>query len=295
MTLYPGFFFSVQMKSRQFLVLLALFTTYLLLPTAHADDKPDLMLATTFRDDIDVSQYWVSEKLDGIRAHWDGNQLISRGGKVFAAPAWFTKDFPSVPMDGELWMGRGRYEKTSSVVRRKQAHEGWKQVRLMLFDLPSHGGTFSQRLSAMKQQVTQADSPYLLVIKQFRVANEAELMRHLKSITDKGGEGLMLQHQSALYAGGRSNDLLKLKIFEDAEAVVIGYRPGKGKFDGMVGSLKVRTDQGVEFYVGSGLSLEHRQNPPPVSSRITYRYQGLTKNGIPRFPVFLRVRNEEPE
>lgn len=283
------------MKPRQFFVLATLFITYLLLSSAHAENKPDLMLAKTYRQDIDVSQYWVSEKLDGVRAHWDGSKLISKGGNVFAAPVWFTESFPSVPLDGELWIGRGRYEETSSIVRKKQAHDGWKQVRLMLFDLPAHSGTFSQRLEAMQQEVTKADSPYLAVIKQFRVADQAELMRLLKSITDKGGEGLMLHHQTARYAGGRSNDLLKLKLFEDAEAVVIGYRPGKGKYDGMVGSLKVRTDQGVEFYVGSGLSDEERRNPPSLSSRITFRYQGLTKNGIPRFPVFLRVRSEEPE
>ncbi|MEE8423434.1 MAG: DNA ligase [Thermodesulfobacteriota bacterium] len=283
------------MKPRQFFVLAALFITYLLLSSAHAENKPDLMLAKTYRDDIDVSQYWVSEKLDGVRAHWDGSKLISKGGNVFASPVWFTENFPSVPLDGELWMGRGRYEETSSIVRKKQAHDGWKQVRLMLFDLPAHSGTFSQRLEAMQQEVTKADSPYLAVIRQFRVADQAELMRLLKSITDKGGEGLMLHRQTARYAGGRSDDLLKLKLFEDAEAVVIGYRPGKGKYDGMVGSLKVRTDQGVEFYVGSGLSDEERRNPPSLSSRITFRYQGLTKNGIPRFPVFLRVRSEEPE
>lgn len=283
------------MKPRQFFVLATLFITYLLLSSAHAENKPDLMLAKTYRQDVDVSQYWVSEKLDGVRAHWDGSKLISKGGNVFAAPVWFTENFPSVPLDGELWIGRGRYEETSSIVRKKQAHDGWKQVRLMLFDLPAHSGTFSQRLEAMQQEVTKADSPYLAVIRQFRVADQAELMRHLESITDKGAEGLMLHRQTARYAGGRSNDLLKLKLFEDAEAVVIGYRPGKGKYDGMVGSLKVRTDQGVEFYVGSGLSDEERRNPPSLSSRITFRYQGLTKNGIPRFPVFLRVRNEEPE
>ena len=47
------------------------------------EKSPDLMLAKIYADNIDVTQYWVSEKLDGVRAHWDGKQLISRGGKVF--------------------------------------------------------------------------------------------------------------------------------------------------------------------------------------------------------------------
>ncbi|MCP4701039.1 MAG: DNA ligase [Gammaproteobacteria bacterium] len=280
---------------QQVLLLIVFFIGSMLLPVAQADNKPDLMLAKTYRQGIDISQYWVSEKLDGVRARWDGAKLISRGGKVFAAPAWFIEGFPPVLLDGELWMGRGRYEETVSVVRRKHAHDGWKQVRLMLFDLPAHGGMFSRRLTALQQLAAQTDSPYLAVIKQFRAADEAELMHHLQSVIDNGGEGLMLHHQTARYASGRSSDLLKLKLFTDAEAVVIGYRPGKGKFAGLVGSLKVRTEEGAEFYVGSGLSREQRQNPPPVSSRITFRYQGLTKNGIPRFPVFLRVRNEQPE
>lgn len=283
------------MKAKQFGLLAVLFISSLPLPTTHAGNKPDLMLAKTYRQDIDISQYWISEKLDGIRAYWDGSKLISRGGNVFAVPTWFTENFPSVPLDGELWMGRRRYEETSSVVRKKQAHDGWKQVRLMLFDLPAHGGTYKQRLAAMQQLVAQTNSPYLSVIKQFRLTNEIELMRHIQSITDNGGEGLMLHRQSGYYAGGRSNDLLKLKLFTDAEAVVIGYRPGKGQFEGLVGSLKVRTEQGIEFYIGSGLSREQRLNPPPVTSRITFRHQGLTKNSIPRFPVFLRIRNEEPE
>ena len=120
-------------------------------------------------------------------------------------------------------------------------------------------------------------------------------MQHLHLITDEGGEGLMLHKKTALYHAGRSDDLLKLKLFEDAEAMVIAYRPGRGQFEGIVGSLRVRTDEGVEFYVGSGLSRTQRINPPPLSSRITFRYQGLTKNNIPRFPVFLRIRKEEPE
>ena len=127
------------MKAKQFVLLAAFFISSLPFPTTHAGNKPDLMLAKTYRQDIDISQYWISEKLDGVRAHWDGGKLISRGGKVFAVPTWFTENFPSVPLDGELWMGRRRYEETSSVVRKKQAHDGWKQVRLMLFDLPAHG------------------------------------------------------------------------------------------------------------------------------------------------------------
>jgi len=261
---------------------------------AQAGTIPELMLADIYRQGLDLSQYRVSEKLDGIRARWDGTHLISRGGNVFAAPDWFTKGFPAVPLDGELWMGRGRYEEVSSIVRTQQPHDGWRNVRLMVFDLPAHGGTFDQRVIEMNRFKTVSDSPYLGIIEQRRIGSEEDLVKWLHAVIDQGGEGLMLHRGTALYASGRSQDLLKLKLFTDAEATVIGYRAGKGQFAGQTGSLIVRTDQGVTFSIGSGLSHEQRRRPPPLQSRVTFRYQGLTTNGIPRFPVFLRIRDEEP-
>lgn len=262
--------------------------------TAHAGTKPELMLAEVYRQGLDIRQYQVSEKLDGVRARWDGTRLISRGGNVFAAPEWFTKWFPAIPLDGELWIGRGRYEEVSSIVRTRHPHEGWQNVRLMVFDLPAHGGTFAQRVIAMNRLRAEHGSFYLGIIDQQQIDGEEDLLNWLHTVVDQGGEGLILHRETALYATGRSQDLLKLKPFTDAEATVIGYRPGKGQFAGQTGSLSVRTDHGVVFSIGSGLSHEQRRRPPPLNSRITFRYQGLTKNGLPRFPVFLRIRDEEP-
>ncbi|CAM5225563.1 ATP-dependent DNA ligase [Alishewanella longhuensis] len=100
----------------------------------------------------------------------------------------------------------------------------------------------------------------------------------------------MLHHQDARYKTGRSADLLKLKSYQDTEAIVIGYRPGKGKYQGRVGALIVRTPEGKEFAIGSGLTDVLRQTPPEIGTVITYRYNGYTNNGIPRFARFLRVR-----
>lgn len=262
---------------------------------AFGKDKPDIMLADIYERGIDVTQYWVSEKLDGVRARWDGTKLISRGGLIFAAPEWFTHGFPSTPLDGELWTERSRYENVSSIVRKHQPHEGWRSVRLLVFDLPAHGGIFDERVQAMQQIVAQTKSPYLDVIEQWRVGNENELKQQLQSVIDRGGEGLMLHRNTARYASGRSHDLLKLKPFSDAEATVIGYRPGKGKNLGHVGSLKVQMDDGRQFFIGTGLSDKERRHPPSLNSRITFRFQGRTKNDIPRFPVFLHLRDEEPQ
>jgi DNA ligase len=276
--------------------LLPVILLIILLPFSvpQAGTIPELMLADIYRQGLDLSQYRVSEKLDGVRARWDGTHLISRGGKVFAAPEWFTTGLPAMPLDGELWMGPGRYEEISSIVRTQHPHDGWRHVRFMIFDLPAHGGTFAQRVIAMNGLKTESASPYLGIIEQQRVGSEEDLLQWLHRVIDEGGEGLMLHRDTALYASGRSQDLLKLKLFTDAEATVIGYRPGKGQFTGLIGSLKVRTDNGIIFFIGSGISHEQRRRPPPLQSRVTFRHQGLTENGIPRFPVFLRIRDEEP-
>ena len=255
-----------------------------------AQGQPEIMLAQSYHTGLNVKNYWVSEKLDGVRARWNGKQLISRGGKIFASPQWFVKGFPKQALDGELWISQGRYEDVMSIVTKEKPHEGWRQIRLMIFDLPENPGRFEERVAAMRKLAKRTESEHLQLIEQFRVPDEESLMRRLDAVIAAGGEGLMLHHQDAVYRRGRSEDLLKLKRFDDAEAVVIGYKPGKGKYQGMVGSLKVRRKDGREFHIGSGLKDFHRRRPPAIGSTVTYRFQGLTGNGLPRFPVFLRER-----
>lgn len=253
--------------------------------------KPDLLLAQDYQDNIDVRQYWVSEKLDGVRAYWDGKQLISRGGNIIQAPAWFTADFPSRPLDGELWLARQQFAQILSTVSKQQpVSSEWQQLAYYIFELPQAEGTFTERIRMMQLLVQQQNSPYLQVVPQFRVADRATLLATLAQLEQAGAEGLMLHHQDAHYKTGRSADLLKLKTYQDAEATVIGYRPGRGKYQGMVGALIVRTPEGLEFAIGSGLTDALRQTPPAIGSEITYRYNGYTSNGIPRFARFLRER-----
>ncbi len=256
-----------------------------------AASKPELLLAEVYHEQIDVQQYWVSEKLDGVRAFWNGEQLISRGGHVIAAPAWFVADFPKQKLDGELWLGRNKFADTLSIVSKHQPIESeWQQIRYYLFELPDAAGTFTERIKAMQRLSLQQNSPYLRVVPQFRLADKAQLMAKLNELESKGAEGLMLHQQDALYKTGRSSDLLKLKTYQDTEAEVIGYRPGRGKYQGMVGALIVKTPEGKTFAIGSGLTDALRQSPPEIGTAITYRYNGLTKHGLPRFARFLRVR-----
>ena len=257
-----------------------------------AATKPDLLLAEVYNGNIDVQQYWVSEKLDGVRAFWDGEQLISRGGNVIAAPAWFIAGFPKQKLDGELWLGRNKFADTLSIVSKQQPVDSeWQQIRYYLFELPDAAGTFTERISALQRLGQQYSSPYLQVVPQFRITDTAALLAKLGELESAGAEGLMLHHQDALYKTGRSSDLLKLKTFQDTEAEVIGYRPGKGKYRGMVGALIVKTPQGKTFAIGSGLTDALRQTPPEIGSVVTYRYNGYTRHGLPRFARFLRVRS----
>ncbi|MGH8054297.1 MAG: DNA ligase [Stenotrophomonas sp.] len=264
------------------------------MPAASASPPP-LMLAGQWQDGPDVSRYLVSEKLDGVRAHWDGRRLISRAGNIIPAPAWFTHAWPQQPLDGELWASRNAFDSTSAIVRSTPADDTqWRTLRFMAFDLPAHPGTFEQRLAAMRGLVHGTNNPYLAVIAQQRFSDAASLHKHLQEVVAAGGEGLMLHHQDNYYAAGRSEGLLKLKLFDDAEARVAGYVPGKGKYEGMVGALQVQSDDGRRFRIGSGLSDAQRANPPAIGSLITYRYNGLTVHGLPRFARFLRVREDSP-
>ena len=253
--------------------------------------KQDLMLAKIYHDDIKIQDYFVSEKLDGVRARWDGKNLISRGGKIFSAPDWFIAEFPKdAVLDGELWSKRGDFENISAIARKKSAGEEWKKIKFWVFDLPLEQTEFEERIEKMKAVVLKAKSPYLKVIPQDSFSSDIELMKEFEKIIADGGEGLMLHKKDALYKKGRSNDLLKLKKYLDAEATVLGYKEGKGKFKGMMGSLKVKNDAGIIFYIGSGFRNEERKSPPAIGSRVTFRYQSLTKNDVPRFPVFIRIR-----
>ena len=278
--------------NRQLSRVLFLIFSLLAIAPALATNKPELMLAKVFDASVDVTQYWVSEKLDGVRARWDGQQLISRGGLLLNAPKWFTQDFPNTVLDGELWIARGKYQQTVSIVRKQQPHLGWKKIKFMIFDLPKHSRTFSDRVNQMQSMAKQSPSPFLQFIEQVQIASNEQLMQRLQLVTDQGGEGLMLHRMSGLYRSGRSHDILKLKPSADAEAIVTGYRPGKGQFTGKMGAIQVKSTQGKTFFIGSGFSHQERDNPPPLGSTISYRYQGFTDSGIPRFAVFLRVRDE---
>lgn len=254
------------------------------------------MLAQIYAPGIDLSGYWASEKLDGVRAYWDGARLITRGGHRVHAPEWFTAGFPTEPLDGELWMGRGRFEALSGTVRRREPRaRAWREVRYLVFDLPADPGPFGARLARLRVLVAGVGNPSIGLVEQTRVPDHAALMARLAAVVGSGGEGLMLHRDGSPYRGGRSADLLKVKAHQDAEARVIGHVPGKGRFLGMLGALEVQDGQGRRFRIGTGFTDAERRDPPPLGSRVTYRYRGRTEDGVPRFASFLRVDGDWDE
>jgi DNA ligase-1 len=259
---------------------------------APQEAPPSFLLAQCWQPGQSPNDYLVSEKFDGVRAYWDGTRLRLRGGGQVAAPAWFTAGLPyRQPLDGELWMGYGRFDEVSGAVRRQQAQdEAWRHIRYQVFELPEAVGSFAARYERLCSLKARPELCSLQVVEQRRVADAAALDRWLMDVVAAGGEGLVLHRADAPYLTGRQQVLAKYKPVQDGEAIVLAHLPGKGRLSGRVGALWVRNEQGQEFSIGTGLTDAQRDQPPPVGSRITYAWRGLTSAGLPRFASFVRDR-----
>jgi len=230
----------------------------------------------------------MSEKLDGIRAYWDGKQLFTRSGKVIHAPDWFLKDYPPFAIDGELWSKRGDFEFISSTVRDKCPSNGWRKIKHYIFDVPHAKGNLFERLAKVKPY----EGKVIKIIPQIPIKSKDDLKRFLDEIEQKGGEGVVVRDPNAPYIGKRTSKALKVKRFHDAECEIVGYTEGRGKYRGKVGAIVCALQDGTRFKIGSGLSDALRKNPPKIGTIITFKYKELTKKGKPRFPIFLRIRDE---
>lgn len=257
--------------------------------TPHRGAAPALLLAREWPVDADPAGYLVSEKLDGVRALWDGHTLRFRSGALIAAPSAFLARLPAQPLDGELWLGRGRFDELSGLVRRAQPDGAlWRDLRYQVFELPAADGRFAQRAAALQGLCRQAGFVGLRALPQQAVADRADLQRRLDAVVAAGGEGLVLHRADAPVASGRGPWLFKHKPLHDAEALVLAHLPGQGRLAGQVGALQVRADSGVVFKIGSGLQDADRAVLPAVGQRISYRHRGFTPAGVPRFASYWR-------
>jgi DNA ligase-1 len=261
---------------------------------ATARAAPALMLARNWQAGLDSRAYLVSEKLDGVRAYWDGKVLHFKSGRVITAPPWFTAALPKTALDGELWMGRHRFDRLSGIVRRSVPVDAeWREVQYMIFDLPGAAGTFAERSTRLVALLENSAVDWLRPVAQFRVSDGPALQAQLKSTVASGGEGLMLHHAQANWQPGRSADLRKLKLVPDEEAKIVGHIDGKGKHAGRMGALLLETPEGKRFALGTGFTDAQREAPPAVGAFVTYRYRDRTPAGLPKFASFLRVRESE--
>lgn len=251
---------------------------------------PPILLAHKWEPEINLIGFWISEKLDGVRAYWDGKQFISRLGNRFHAPTWFVEGLPSFPLDGELWGGRKKFQRTVGIVKRQDENELWKELMFVVFDAPSHDAGFEDRIAHAKAVLDATHCQYVRVLEQERCVDHDQLKRELARVEALGGEGLMMRRPGSRYEIGRSTTLYKVKTFHDDEAVVVGYAPGQGKHKGRTGALILEMPNGTRFNAGTGLSDAERDAPPPIGSLVTYRYQELSDGGVPRFPSYVGVR-----
>lgn len=275
-------------------------------------DKFELLKLSEYKGQ-NVGGWLASEKLDGVRAYWDGRNLRSRNGKILAAPEGWSAHFPPFALDGELYTARGEFEKIQSIVMDKTPSVAeWSEIKFYVFDVPEAGGGLLERLSELEKFI--AKNPQagqnLKIIKQVKVKDNAEFEAFAQAVIAKGGEGAVVREPNAPYERKRSKNALKYKKFKDAECEVMAINAGTGKYAGLMGSVTCKalsaagsnSDEqndellqpacGVKFKIGSGFSDEDRVKPPKIGSIITYKYQNLTANGLPRFPVFLRVRED---
>jgi DNA ligase-1 len=253
---------------------------------------PGFLLAQAWENDADLTGWWMSEKLDGVRAWWDGERFLSRQGNVYHAPAWFCAGLPNVPLDGELWLGRKAFQRTVSIVRRHDQCEHWRQIQYVLFDAPGVDGPFEERQKGLFEIIRHHRPQYATVLDHVYCTGIKGLRAELAHVESLGGEGLMLRQPGSRYELGRSSTLLKVKTFHDAEGRVVEHLPGRGRHAGRLGAVVVELPGGLTFSVGSGFTDDQRRNPPPIGSTVTFRYQELTDRGIPRFPSFVRVRSD---
>lgn len=251
---------------------------------------PPLLLAERWDGASDLTGWWMSEKLDGVRAYWTGTEFLSRLGNLLHAPDWFCAGLPKEPLDGEFWLDRKAFQRTVSIVRRQDKSDLWKEIRFRVFDAPETGEAFEKRLEAIQRIIKKNQPPYAIAHEHALCSDLDHLRKELARVEGLGGEGLMLRQPGSKYHAGRSTTLLKIKSFHDAEARVVGHEAGKGRHKGRLGALLVELQDGTRFAVGTGFSDVERGAPPPVGSLITFRYQELTDGGVPRFPSYVGIR-----
>lgn len=244
--------------------------------------------------------WWASEKFDGVRCIYMDGSFFTRTGIKIKVPPFFSKHFPpAAHLDGELYGGVRQFDRTSGVVRHHHASASeWQNLTFQVFDLVSpqwKNQPYKIRYSQLTTLLNGHLSKYLKRVEQIPCASDTHLQRLLKTVEERGGEGLVLRDPEAVYEHKRSGSLLKVKSHRSIDAEVVGHEISKaGKYKGILGALICRIDEnGPQWKCGTGFTDAQRANPPALGLRITVKFFEWTKNGKPRFPVFAGIRAEQ--
>ncbi|MAD41211.1 MAG: DNA ligase [Arcobacter sp.] len=274
------------------------FYIILLLFLSKFSSAIELQKAKTYNKTYHIENWLMSEKLDGIRAYWNGKQLLSKNGNIIYAPKWFIKNFPSFKLDGELWTKRNDFENIQSIVLDKNPSKHWHKITYNIFEVPEEKGTFLKRLEKIKKWQRINKNKYIKIIEQIKCQNNMHLEKYLQKVINLKAEGVMIKNPTLEYFVGRSTNILKVKKFLDAEAEVIGInyhektedtKNTKAKFK----SLVLKLENNIVFNLGNGFSKEERINHPKIGDIVTFKYYNLTRFGKPKFASFIRIRKRE--
>lgn len=239
--------------------------------------------------DENVSGWLMSEKLDGIRGYWDGQNLYTKNQKLLHPPQEFLVNFPPFALDGELYFKRGDFEFVQNTVLDEMASAGWEKITYHIFEVPREDELdFLQRLQIAKNWFDTHPNPQVHIIAQEVCQNNAHLERTLQKMVALGAEGLIVKNPALAYHTGRTNGMLKVKTYFDMEGIVV-----KHNFDlkGKCKSIRLKLANGILFNLTN--SGNKYQKLPNIGEVVTFKYYGLTKNGVPKFASFLRVRKSE--
>lgn len=237
-----------------------------------------------------VTGWYMSEKLDGIRAYWNGKELLTRKGKKIFAPKWFIKDFPNFQLDGELWTKRDDFEKIQNIVMDKNPSDDWKLITYNIFETPNSEGDFLERLKKAEKWIEKKSLSHVKIIKQIKIKDENHLNKFLEKIITLKGEGVIVKDSSQPYHTGRSSHVLKVKKAQDMEGVVIDINLNEKTK--LLKSLVIKLENGVIFNLGNGFSKKQREIYPKIGDIITFKYYGFTKYKKPKFASFLYIRKD---
>jgi len=269
-------------------------------------DRKQMIMAVDYNPKQKLNNWVMSEKYDGMRAYWNGHELLSRNGHKINAPNWFVKSFPDFELDGELWLARQKFAELMSIVKDAKPILRWNEVKYKVFEVPNQSGGLLDRVAVLKHYLDANPNPYIDIVAHSPIHSHQAINEALEAIVKEGGEGLIIRDSSRKYLVGRDPSIQKVKLKQDAECIVSGYTQGKGRYLGKVGAIKctllthqvkrlfpkLTRRESNEIKLGSGLTDPLRENPPKIGSLVTFSYLGTTKNGYPRFPVYLRLRHQ---